>query len=69
MATPTSPRAADPKMVESQFIMAHASSSYACAKDGYLKHSHTTHIDGENRLGCGWFLVGFGIVGGHMTQD
>ncbi len=36
MASANSPRAANPKMVESPDSMAHASSSYACAEDGYL---------------------------------
>jgi hypothetical protein len=47
MASAASPRAANPKMVESPASMAHASSSYACAEDGYFKHPHTASIDGD----------------------
>jgi hypothetical protein len=68
MAFATSLRAANPKMVESPAIMAHASSSYACAEDGYFKRSHTASIDGDIWLDSGWFFVGFG-VGGHLTCD
>jgi hypothetical protein len=68
MASAASPRAADPKMVESPASMAHASSSYACAEDGYLKHPHMASIDGDIWLDSGWFFVGFG-VGGHLTLD
>jgi hypothetical protein len=66
MASAASPRAADPKMVESPASMAHASSSYACAGDGYFKRPHTASIDGDIRLDSGWFFVGFG-VGGRLT--
>ncbi len=68
MASAASPRAADPKMVESPASMAHASSSYACAEDGYFKRPHTASIDGDIRLDSGWFFVGFG-VGGRLTHD
>jgi hypothetical protein len=47
MASAASPRAPDPKMVESPANMAHASSSYACAEDGYFKRPHTASIDGD----------------------
>ena len=48
MASDASPRAANPKMVESPASMARASSSYdACAEDGYFKHLHTANIDGD----------------------
>jgi hypothetical protein len=58
MMSAASPRAADPKMVESPAIMAHASSPYACAEDGYFKHPHTASIDGDIRWDSCWvFLV------------
>ena len=47
MAFTASPRAANPMMVESPAGMAHASSSYACAEDGYFKRPHTLIIDGD----------------------
>jgi hypothetical protein len=52
-----SPRAANPKMVESPASMAHASSSCLCAEDGYFKHPHTASIDGDIWLDSGWFLL------------
>ncbi len=63
-----SSRAADPKMVETPASMAHASSSYACAEDGYFKRPHMASIDGDIWLDNGWFFVGFG-VGGRLTRD
>jgi hypothetical protein len=57
MASAASPRAANPKMVESPASMAHASSSYACAEDGYFKCPHTASIDGDIWLDIGWFLL------------
>ncbi len=68
MVSAASLRAADPKMVESPASMVHASSSYACAEDGYFKRLHTASIDGDIRLDSGWFFVGFG-VGGCLTRD
>jgi hypothetical protein len=68
MASAASPRAANPKMVESPASMAHASSSYACAVDGYFKRPHTASIGGDIWLDSGWFFVGFG-VGGRLTRD
>jgi hypothetical protein len=68
MASAASPRAADPKMAESPDSMAHASSSYACAEDGYFKRPHTASIDGGIWWDSCWFFVGFG-VGGHLTRD
>ncbi len=68
MVFAASPRAADPKMVESPASMAHVSSSYACAKDGYFKQPQMANIDGDIWLDSGWFFVGFG-VGGHLTRD
>ena len=59
MASTASPRADDPKMVKSPASMAHASSSYACAEDGYFKRPHMTSIDGDKRSDSGWFFVGF----------
>jgi hypothetical protein len=47
MTSAASPRATDPKMVESPASMAHASSSYACAEDRYFKCPHTASIDGD----------------------
>jgi hypothetical protein len=47
MMSAASPRAANPKMVESPASMAHASSSYACAEDGYFKRPHKASIDGD----------------------
>jgi hypothetical protein len=67
MASAASPRAADPKMVESPAVMAHASSFYACAEDGYFKRPHTVS-NGDIQLDSGWFFVGFG-VGGRLTHD
>jgi hypothetical protein len=68
MASTASPKAADPKMVESPASMAHASSSYACAVDGYFKRPHTVNIDGDIWLDSGWFIVGFG-VGRLLTRN
>ncbi len=68
MASAASPKADDPKMVESPVGMAHVSSSYACADDGYFKRPHMTSIDGDTRLVSGCFFVGFG-VGGDLTRD
>ncbi len=59
MASAASPRAADPKMVESPASMAHVSCSYTCTEDGYFKHPHMASIDGDIRLDSGWFFVGF----------
>jgi hypothetical protein len=59
MASAASPRADDPKMVESPASMVHASSSYACAEDGYFKHPNMMSIDGDKRSDSGWFFVGF----------
>jgi hypothetical protein len=68
MASAASPRATNPKMKESPASMAHASSSYECAEDGYFKGPHTASIDGDIWLDSGWFFVGFG-VGGCLTRD
>jgi hypothetical protein len=68
MASAALPRAANPKMVESQDSMAHGSSSYACAEDGYFKHPPTVSIDGDIWWDNCWFFVGFG-VGGCLTHD
>ncbi len=68
MASTASPRAANLKMVESPDSIAHASSSYACAEDGYFKPPHTARIDGNIWWDSCWFLVGFG-VGGRLTRD
>jgi hypothetical protein len=68
MASAASPRAADPKMAESPDSMVHASSSYACAEDGYFKRPHTASIDGDIWWGSCWFIVGFG-VGGGLTRN
>jgi len=59
MASAASPRADDPKMVESPASMARASSSYACTEDGYFKCPHMTSIDGDKRSDSGCFFVGF----------
>jgi hypothetical protein len=66
MAFAASPRAADPKMVESPASMVHVSSSYACAEDGYFKRPHTASIDGDILLNSCWFFVGF-LVGRRLT--
>jgi hypothetical protein len=63
MVSAASPRAANPKMVESPDSMAHAFSSYACAEDGYFKRPHTASIDGDIWWDSCWFFVGFGVVG------
>jgi hypothetical protein len=68
MASAASPRAADPKMVESPASMAHVSSSYACAEDGYFKRPHTACIDGDIQSDSGCFFVGFGVAG-RLTHD
>ena len=68
MASAASPRADDPKMMEPPASMAHASSSYACAEDGYFKRPHLTIIDGDMRWDSGWFLVGFGVAV-HLTRN
>jgi hypothetical protein len=65
MASAASPRADDPKMMEppASMAMAHASSSYACAEDGYFKRPNTMSIDGDIRSDSGWFFVSFGVCG------
>jgi hypothetical protein len=68
MASAASPKAANPKILESPPSTVHASSSYACTQDEYFKHPHTTSIDGDKRLDSGWILVGFG-VGVCLTCD
>ncbi len=68
MASAASPRANDPKMMESPASMVHASSSYACAEDGYFKRPDTMSIDGDIWSDSGWFFVGFG-VGGRLARD
>jgi hypothetical protein len=68
MTFAASPRAADPKVVESPTSMAHASSSYACTEDRYFKRPHTASIDGDIWWDSCWFFVGFG-VGGCLTRD
>ncbi len=68
MASAASPKAADPKILESPASTAPTHSSYACAQDEYFKCPHTTSIDGDKRLDSGWILVGFGI-GGHLTSN
>jgi hypothetical protein len=68
MMSAASPGAANPKMVESPPSMAHASSSYACAEDGYFKHPTTASIDGDIRWDSCWFFVGF-EVGGCLTYN
>ena len=59
MASAASPRADDPKMVELPASMVHASSSYACAEDGYFKRPHMMSIDRAKRSDSGWLFVGF----------
>jgi hypothetical protein len=44
-------------MMESPASMAHVSSSYACAEDGYFKRPNTMSIDGDIWLDSGWFLL------------
>jgi hypothetical protein len=61
MASAASPKAANPKILESPLSLPHASSSYACTQDEYFKRPHTTSIDGDKRLDSGWILVGFGV--------
>jgi hypothetical protein len=61
MASVASPRATDPKILESSPSTGHASSSYAYAQDEYFKQPHTTSIDGDKRLDSDWILVGLGI--------
>jgi hypothetical protein len=68
MASAASPRATNPKMVESPASMAHESSSYACAEDEYFKCPHTASTDGNIWLDSGWFFVSFG-VGGRLTHN
>jgi hypothetical protein len=68
MASAVSPRADDPKMMESPASMLQASFSCACAEDGYFKRPDTMSIDGDIRSDSGWFFVGFG-VGGHLACD
>ncbi len=59
MASAASPRADNPKMMESPASMAHASSSYACTEDGYFKRPNTMSIDGDIWSDSGWFFCGF----------
>ena len=61
MAPAASPRAANPKMMDSPAIMVLASSSYACAEDGYFKRPYMTSIVGDKRSNSCWFFVGFGV--------
>ena len=68
MASAASPRASDPKMVESPASMAHASSSYACTEDGCFKRPHMTSIDGDKRSNSVFVVVGVG-VGRCLTCD
>jgi hypothetical protein len=68
MVSNASPGTAASKMNESFVHMAHVSSDYACAQDGYLKFPHLTIIDRDMRWDSGWFLGGLG-VGGHGTRD
>ncbi len=68
MASAASARAADLKMVESPASMVHASSSYACAEDGYIKRPHKASIDRDIWSDSGWIFVGFGVVG-RLTHD
>jgi hypothetical protein len=68
MASAASPRAVEPKMMESPASMVHASSSYACTEDGYFKRPDTMSIDGDIWSDSGWFFVGFG-VGGRLARD
>jgi hypothetical protein len=57
MVSAASPRAANPKMVESSASMAHVSSSYACAEDEYFKRPHMASIDEDIWSDSGWFLL------------
>ncbi len=68
MAYAASPRADDPKMMESPASKAHASSYYACAEDGYFKCPDMMSIDEDIRTDSGWFFVGFG-VGGRLAGN
>jgi hypothetical protein len=56
MVSTASPRADDPKMMESPASIAHVSSSYACTEDGYFKRPDKMSIDGDIQLDSGWFL-------------
>jgi hypothetical protein len=69
MASAASPRADDPKIMEPPASMAHESSSYACAEDGYFKCPDTMSIDGDIRLDSGWFFVGFGEQSANIMRD
>jgi hypothetical protein len=62
MTSSASPRAADPKMVESPASLVHASSSYACAEDGYFKRPLTASIDGDIWLDSCCFFICFGVT-------
>jgi hypothetical protein len=68
MASTASPRAADPKILESLASMVHVFSSYACAQDEYFKCHHKTSIEGDKRLDSGWIMVNSGICG-HLTRN
>jgi hypothetical protein len=68
MASAASSRVDYLKMMESPASMAHVSSSYACAEDGYFKRPYTMSIDGDIWLDSGRFFVGFG-VGGCLARD
>jgi hypothetical protein len=43
-------------MMDSPASIAHASSSYACAEDGYFKRPDKMSIDGDIWSDSGWFL-------------
>jgi hypothetical protein len=68
MVFDASPGTTNPKRNKSFVHMAHVSSHYARAQDGYLKCPHPTIIDGEMRWESGWVLGGFG-AGGHWAHD
>jgi hypothetical protein len=69
MVSDASPSTAAPKMNEYLVHMAHMSYDHACTQDVYFKCPHPTIFDGDMRLDSGWFLVNFGVDGGHLTRD
>ncbi len=69
MVSDASPGTDAPKMNKYFIHIAHMSSDRACAQDGYLKRPHPTIIDRDMRWDSGWFLGGFGGVGGHRTRE
>jgi hypothetical protein len=62
MASAALLRATNLKIIEFPVYMVHASSSYACAEDGYFKSPHLLIIDGDVQSDSGEFFVFFELA-------